>query len=189
MLNPKCPILPLLLVATVMSTLVSSGCSSITGVRETGPETTSVKPEEDPRYQLPPAQKRNMTIFLDSQTFEYVEDDQVLLSGKVSTGTPQHPTPSGNFHVQSKIQNKTSGKYTNYFNLPTPMPYSLQFHGPYFIHEGWVPGHADSHGCVRLHYEDARLLFHRIRTGDPVQVKKEGMARPEDPLPPASAVL
>jgi lipoprotein-anchoring transpeptidase ErfK/SrfK len=179
MLNPLRPTLLLLLMAALMS----SGCSSLTELREAGPEVSRVKPEDDPRYGLPPAQSRALNIFLDSQTFEYVEDDQVLLSGKVSTGTPQHPTPSGHFRVQSKSENKTSGKYTNYFNMPTPMPYSLQFHGPYFVHEGWVPDRPDSHGCVRLHYEDARLLFHRIRIGDPVSIEKEGVARVADPSP------
>ncbi|WP_242464420.1 L,D-transpeptidase, partial [Thiococcus pfennigii] len=53
----------------------------------------------------------------------------------------------------------------------------------YFIHEGWLPGYADSHGCVRLRYEDARLIFHRIRVGDPVRVRQRGVARAADPWP------
>jgi lipoprotein-anchoring transpeptidase ErfK/SrfK len=63
------------------------------------------------------------------------------------------------------------------------MPYSLQFTGPYFVHEGWVPGRPDSHGCVRLHYEDAKLLFSRMRVGDRILVKGTGTARPANPWP------
>lgn len=111
-----------------------------------------------------------MTIFLGSQTFEYREDDRLVASGAVSTGTAQHPTPKGDFRVLSKDADKRSGSYTNYFGQPTPMPYALQFHGPYFVHEGWLPGYADSHGCVRLHHEDARFLFDRLRVGDRIQV-------------------
>lgn len=140
-------------------------------------------PENDLRYSLPQAVKRALTIFLGSQTFEYVEDDRVVASGKVSTGTREHPTPAGSFRVLSKDENKRSGKYTNYFDENTPMPYSLQFHGPYFVHEGWVPGYADSHGCVRLHYEDARLIYARIKIGDPIVVQREGAARPPTPWP------
>lgn len=140
-----------------------------------------VKPEHDARYHLPPAGKRALNIYLGSQTFEYLEDEQVLLSGPISSGTRQHPTPAGDYKVLTKIKDKRSGKYTNGLDENTPMPYSLQFNGPYFVHEGWVPGYADSHGCVRLHYEDARLLFNRIRIGDPVRVKLAGAARPEDP--------
>jgi len=135
-------------------------------------------PKHDPRYALPRGDERSLTIYLGSQTFEYVEDGQVISSGEVSSGSTEHPTPTGSFRVEGKERNKRSGKYTNYFDQNTPMPYSLQFHGPYFIHEGWIPGYADSHGCVRLHYEDARFLFDRMRIGDAVLVKSKGRARP-----------
>jgi len=142
-----------------------------------------VKPENDLRYRLPAGQRRALTIFIGSQTFEYVEDGQVFLSGRVSSGTAAHPTPKGEFRVLNKDINKRSGKYTNGLDENTPMPYSLQFSGPYFVHEGWVPGYADSHGCVRLDYEDARLLYDRIRVGDPVTIKASGAARPGNAWP------
>jgi len=139
-------------------------------------------PEKDPRYQLPRAQSRALTIFLDTQTFEYVEDGQVFASGEVTTGEAKYPTPAGNFRVLSKDIDKRSGSYTNYYDQPTPMPYSLQFYGPYFVHEGYMAGQPSSHGCVRLDYENARLLFDRMRVGDPIVVKKSGSARSADPL-------
>jgi hypothetical protein len=119
---------------------------------------------------LPPSKKRQLDIRLASQTFNYFEDDQLVWSGPVSSGSEEHPTPKGRFSVLSKNINKRSGSYTNYFDQPTPMPYSLQFSGPYFIHEGWLPGHAASHGCVRLRYEDARFVYSRMRVGDRVMV-------------------
>lgn len=142
-----------------------------------------IKPEHDARYHLPRGESRALNIYLGSQTFEYLEDGQVLISGHISSGAKGHPTPAGAFRVLSKIKDKRSGKYTNGLDENTPMPYSLQFTGPYFVHEGWVPGYADSHGCVRLHYEDARLLYDRIRVGDPVLVKAQGAARPVDAYP------
>lgn len=145
------------------------------------PRTTPIHPDKDPRYHLPQAQSRALTIYLGSQTFEYVEDDRVVASGPISSGSAEHPTPTGSFRVLSKDKDKRSGKYTNSFDQNTPMPYSLQFYGPYFIHEGWLPGYADSHGCVRLSYEDARLLFSRMKVGDPVQVVAQGEARPQSP--------
>lgn len=142
----------------------------------------AIHPDKDPRYALPQAQSRSLTIFLETQTFEWVEDDRVVASGSISSGSAQHPTPTGSFRVLSKDRDKRSGSYTNYFNQNTPMPYSLQFYGPYFIHEGWLPGYADSHGCVRLSYEDARLLFSRVKVGDPVRVVGRGGARAQSPL-------
>ena len=144
-----------------------------------------VKPEEDHRYQLPLGQNRALTVFIDTQTFEYLEDGRPLVSGPVSTGNAKHPTPTGEYRILSKDIDKRSGKYTNDFNVPTPMPYSLQFRGPYFIHEGWVPGYPDSHGCVRLRYEDARLLFGRMQIGDPIAIKPSGAARLVELEPPS----
>jgi len=146
------------------------------------PRPNLLLPEKDPRYHLPEAKARALTIFLDSQTFEYVEDGEVFASGEVTTGEAAHPTPAGSFRVLSKDIDKRSRSYTNYFEQPTPMPYSLQFYGPYYVHEGYMPGHPDSHGCVRLRYENARLLFERMRVGDPIVVKKTGVARSTDPI-------
>ena len=150
-------------------------------LRQSSLRASPIHPDKDPRYALPQAQSRVLTIYLGSQTFEYLEDDRVVASGLISSGSAEHPTPTGVFRVLSKDKDKRSGKYTNYFDQNTPMPYSLQFHGPYFIHEGWLPGHADSHGCVRLSYEDARLLFSRMKVGDPVRVAAQGQARAQAP--------
>ncbi|WP_328984837.1 L,D-transpeptidase [Thiorhodovibrio winogradskyi] len=119
---------------------------------------------------LPPAKQRRIEIQLKDQRFLYFEDDQLVWSGPISSGTRQHPTPKGRFRVQSKDIDKRSGSYTNSFNRPTPMPYSLQFHGPYFIHEGYLPDKPASHGCVRLRYEDAKFVFDRMQLGDRVIV-------------------
>jgi|PlaIllAssembly_1097288.scaffolds.fasta_scaffold75796_2 lipoprotein-anchoring transpeptidase ErfK/SrfK len=111
-----------------------------------------------------------LTIRLKGQRFEYAEGGKLVHAGEVSSGSREHPTPKGSFRVLNKEKDKRSGKYTNAFDDPTPMPYAIQFSGPYYVHEGWLPGHADSHGCVRLHYEDAKFLFSRIRVGDRVTV-------------------
>lgn len=129
-------------------------------------------PEPPPEAMKPrkPGTRGQLTIRLKSQRFEYAEGGQLVHAGEVSSGSREHPTPKGSFRVLSKDKDKRSGKYTNYFDDPTPMPYAIQFKGPYYVHEGWLPGHADSHGCVRLHYADAKFLFSRIRLGDRVTV-------------------
>jgi lipoprotein-anchoring transpeptidase ErfK/SrfK len=111
-----------------------------------------------------------LKLDLSVQGFQYFEDDRLVLTGPISSGTPEHPTPTGRFQVLRKEKHKVSRSYTNALDMPTPMPYSLQFQGPYYVHEGWVPGYPDSHGCVRLHYEDARFLYARMRRGDPILI-------------------
>jgi len=114
--------------------------------------------------------ERKLTIFLDSQIFQYAEDGMLVRHGPISSGSPEYPTPSGVFKILSKDKNKRSSSYTNYFDQNTPMPYSLQFSGPYYVHEGYLPGNAASHGCVRVGYEDAKFLFERTRVGDTIIV-------------------
>jgi lipoprotein-anchoring transpeptidase ErfK/SrfK len=136
---------------------------------------TPVQPEAwrgDPAAFVGPPRPgpRKLTIRLRSQRFEYSEGGAVVHTGQVTTGSPQHPTPTGAYRVLSKDPNKRSGSYTNYFDMPTPMPYALQFNGPYYVHEGWVAGQPESHGCVRLHYEDARFVYERLKVGDRIAV-------------------
>jgi len=126
-------------------------------------------PPPDPAA-LPAAEKRQLDIRLATQRFNYFEDDRLVWTGPISAGTPEHPTPKGSYQVQSKNINKRSGSYTNYFDQPTPMPYSLQFRGPYFVHEGYVTGRPESHGCVRLRHQDAKFVYARMKVGDRIVV-------------------
>ena len=81
-----------------------------------------------------------------------------------------YPTPTGKFAVLGKEKDKVSSRYTNQLGMQAWMPYAIQFHGHYFLHEGWLPGYPDSHGCVRLGEKDARFLFEQMQLGDPVDV-------------------
>lgn len=156
---------------------VDEGPASQTQGESPGSEVSAAAPV--PQEVIPPppdpaalagAEKRQLDIRLASQRFHYFEDDQLVWAGPISAGTAEHPTPKGKYQVQSKRINKRSGSYTNYFDQPTPMPYSLQFTGPYFVHEGYVTGHPESHGCVRLRHEDAKFVYARMRVGDRIVV-------------------
>nr|WP_093191919.1 L,D-transpeptidase family protein [Thiocapsa sp. KS1] len=114
--------------------------------------------------------KRALTIQIGSQSFVYSEGDQVVRTGPISSGREGHGTPRGTFSVLSKQKDKVSSRYTNQLGLQAWMPYSIQFYGHYFLHEGWLPGYPDSAGCVRVGEKDARFLFERMKIGDLVSV-------------------
>jgi hypothetical protein len=160
------------LISLSLGTIFLAGCASVPpdpAVPSDGPKSAPAVPSAE---SLPPAQTRSLHIDLTNQDFQYLEDNQAVLAGPVSSGTAEHPTPSGRFRVLSKEQDKVSHSYTNAFD------------GPYFIHEGWVPGYPDSHGCVRLKYEDARFLFKRMQRGDEVVISDAGSGgswRQEEP--------
>jgi lipoprotein-anchoring transpeptidase ErfK/SrfK len=114
--------------------------------------------------------KRSLTIQIGSQSFAYAEGDQVVRTGPISSGREGYYTPRGTFSVLSKQKDKVSSRYTNQLGWQAWMPYSIQFYGHYFLHEGWLPGYPDSHGCVRVGEKDARFLFERLKIGDLVSV-------------------
>lgn len=134
------------------------------------PVSQEVNPAPPDPDALPSAEKRQLDIRLAKQRFHYFEDGELVWTGPISAGTREHPTPKGDYRVQRKDVDKRSGSYTNFFERPTPMPYALQFRGPYWVHEGYVTGKPESHGCVRLRHADARFVFERIRVGDRIVV-------------------
>ncbi|ASQ90397.1 L,D-transpeptidase [Prosthecochloris sp. GSB1] len=109
--------------------------------------------------------EREVRVYLDSQYFGAYENGALLFWGPISSGTKSHPTWPGEFVVNYKQRHKRSIKYNN-----APMPYSINYDGPYFIHQQALPGHPASHGCVRLLEDDAKRLFGWVRNGDPVTV-------------------
>jgi hypothetical protein len=77
------------------------------------------------------------------------------------------------------ILQKHEDHYSNLYNA-APMPYMqrLTWDG-IAIHAGRLPGYPASHGCVRLPYDFARMLFAETKTGLTVVVSDEKLF-PED---------
>jgi lipoprotein-anchoring transpeptidase ErfK/SrfK len=76
---------------------------------------------------------------------------------KVSTARRGYYTPRGNFSVTRMAKIYYSRKYDN-----SPMPNSIFFHGGYAIHGSYYVkslGRPASHGCVRLHPQNAAALY------------------------------
>ncbi|EGV30301.1 ErfK/YbiS/YcfS/YnhG family protein [Thiorhodococcus drewsii AZ1] len=132
------------------------------------PTDTTSEPAADPST----VKKRALVISLADQTFDYSEDGETVRTGPISSGADGYPTPTGQFAVLSKDEDKVSSRYTNQLGMQAWMPYAIQFHGNYFLHEGWLPGYPDSHGCVRVGEPDARFFFERLQIGDPVTVTR-----------------
>jgi lipoprotein-anchoring transpeptidase ErfK/SrfK len=142
------------------------------------PQATTPAGGKTPREQysflstLPEAESRALQFYLSTQTFDYTENGDLVVSGPIASGKARSPTPTGKFSVLSKQKDKESSKYDNEIGTPAWMPYSMQFYGNYFVHEGWLPGQPASHGCIRMGHNHAKLLFERMKIGDPVTVSK-----------------
>ncbi len=80
---------------------------------------------------------------------------------KVSTARRGYYTPRGSFGVTRMAKVYYSRKYDN-----SPMPNSVFFHGGYAIHGSYYVkslGRPASHGCVRLHPQNAAALYALIQ--------------------------
>lgn len=84
-----------------------------------------------------------------------------------STALPQYDLDSGVYHVYSRQPKHWSRKYEVWMNN------TLFFHEGYALHATSAIrqlGRAASHGCVRLHPRDAKVLYDKIKVGTPVIV-------------------
>ncbi|MBF6022848.1 L,D-transpeptidase [Lysobacter niastensis] len=101
----------------------------------------------------------------------------------VSTGRRGYETPTGVFTILQKDKDHRSNKYNS-----APMPYMqrLTWDGV-ALHAGGLPGYPESHGCVHLPSEFARLLFDSSTTGMTVVVSEEGKS-PVDTVHPMALI-
>ncbi len=99
-------------------------------------------------------------IDLGSQTMNGDVDGAHFATWAVSTARPGYRTPVGSFRPQVLDRMHRSSIYEN-----APMPYSVFFDGNFAIHgttEVRNLGRPVSHGCVRLHPANARVLYDLI---------------------------
>ncbi len=105
------------------------------------------------------------------QLMQLYIDGELVDSFKVSTGDKQHETPAFDLKPSGPIFNKyTSKKFPggNYNGLGN-MPYVVFVKGGYAIHgttKGNIPklGKKASHGCVRLHPDNAKIFNELVKT-------------------------
>jgi hypothetical protein len=79
----------------------------------------------------------------------------------VSTARRGYRTPNGSYRPQRLARKWFSRKYDW-----SPMPYSIFFDGGYAIHGSYEISHLGrpaSHGCIRLHPNNAAVLFALVK--------------------------
>jgi len=110
-----------------------------------------------------------MVVSLNEQR-AYVYRNGILIGATtVSTGRPGHLTPTGVFTVLQKQKEHRSTIYDG-----APMPYMERLTwGGVALHAGGLPGYPESHGCVHLPSEFAKLLFDISPMGMTVVIANE----------------
>jgi hypothetical protein len=96
-----------------------------------------------------------------AQRMSVLVDGTARYDWKVSTGTKRYTTPSGVYKPQWLARKWRSRQYAN-----APMPHSIFFNQGYAIHgttEVARLGKTASHGCVRLHPDNAAKLYSLVQ--------------------------
>jgi hypothetical protein len=132
-------------------------------------------------------------IDLTNQEAYLTDHGRVILRAPICSGRPGHETPTGDFRVTDKDLNHVSSFY-GFFGDPAtkqivvpnadkdmkvprglefvqaPMRYYVQFQPAIGLHAGFLPGHPDSHGCIRMPEQYAVEFFQAATVGTRVHV-------------------
>jgi hypothetical protein len=137
--------------------------------------------------------QRAIEIDLTNQEAYLTDHGRVILKSPICSGRPGHETPTGDFRVTDKDLNHASSFYGFLGNPATkqivvpdadkdmkvppglefvqaPMRYYVQFQPAIGLHAGFLPGHPDSHGCIRMPEQYAVEFFEAAKVGTPVHV-------------------
>lgn len=108
-------------------------------------------------------QAATLDILVDKseQEMTVVHEGELIHRWPVSTARPGKVTPNGSFAPQAFVRQHYSRLYNN-----APMPWSIFYSGNYAIHGTTQTsrlGSVASAGCIRLHPDNARILFDLAR--------------------------
>lgn len=136
----------------------------------------------------------SVVIDLSDQKAYFYKGDQLAGVSALSTGDEGHPTTTGNFKIIQKDKWHRSNLYGDFVDandnvvvrdvtagkdIPPPgtrflgskMTHFMRFNGGAGMHEGYLPGYAASHGCVRMPAHMAEIFFNNVSLGTPVRVQ------------------
>ena len=100
-------------------------------------------------------------VSIEAQVMHVYHNGLLMHEWPVSTARAGRITPTGQFTAQWLSRHHRSSRYNN-----APMPYSIFYSGHYAIHgtdQVDRLGQPASAGCVRLHPDNARVLFELAR--------------------------
>jgi lipoprotein-anchoring transpeptidase ErfK/SrfK len=123
---------------------------------------------------LPPG-PLHVVISIKKQQLTLYAGGVPVAHSQVSTGVPGHPTPQGVFSILEKRIYHESNLYSS-----APMPYMQRITwSGVAMHQGVVPGHPASHGCIRLPAAFAKRMWGLTRVGARVIIAQDEVALTE----------
>jgi hypothetical protein len=127
------------------------------------------EPKKETGFGEMPKGPLQLVVSINTQKVTLFSNGVRVAQGPVSTGVPGHPTPIGVFSVIEKDRYHHSNIYSG-----APMPYMQRITwSGVALHEGVLPGHPASHGCIRMSHDFAKKLWPITKLGVRVIVARD----------------
>ncbi len=133
-------------------------------------------------------------IKIGDQVADFYRGDILVGRARISTGTADHPTPTGSYRIIQKNKHHRSSRYGDFvfpdgsfakrdvdIKKDKPLP-GTKFLGSKMtnfmritpdgvgMHAGFLPGYPASHGCIRMPDAMSETYFNNVSLGTPVRV-------------------
>jgi lipoprotein-anchoring transpeptidase ErfK/SrfK len=122
-------------------------------------EVNKAEPRKD--FGGAPKGQLQVVVSIGGQRVTLYDNGVRVAQSRVATGMPGYATPMGVFSVIQKDRYHRSNLYSN---APMPFMQRITWSGV-ALHEGPLPGHPASHGCIRLSHDFASRLWLMTKLG------------------------
>lgn len=136
----------------------------------------------------------SIVIDLSDQKASFYKGSKLVGVSAISSGREGYGTPTGAYKITQKNPNHVSNLYGDFVNSQgdvlvknvtngkDPVPVGGKFAGspmPFFmrlgrtgvgLHQGFLPGVPDSHGCIRMPERMVKIFFENAPAGTPVTI-------------------
>ncbi|OYW76889.1 MAG: hypothetical protein B7Z37_06755 [Verrucomicrobia bacterium 12-59-8] len=136
----------------------------------------------------------SVRISLSRQRAYFYKGGELAGVSRISSGREGRDTVTGNFHIIQKDQEHSSSLFGSYLDAHgavlqndvdtskdakpkgavyagARMPNFMRIVGGTGMHEGYLPGYAASHGCIRMPGFMAEAFFRSVEVGTPVSIE------------------
>jgi hypothetical protein len=133
------------------------------------------EPKKETGFGEIPKGPLQLVVSINTQKVTLFSNGVRIAQGPVSAGVRGHPTPMGVFSVIEKDRYHHSNIYSG-----APMPYMQRITwSGVALHEGELPGHPASHGCIRMSHGFAMRLWPITKLGVRVIVARDELTPAE----------
>ena len=136
----------------------------------------------------------SILIDLSDQTASFYKGDKLVGVSAISSGREGFGTPVGNYKILAKEPHHLSNLFGDYVDAAgtvlvrnvdakkdpkppgavfagAPMPFFMRLsNGGVGMHQGFLPGVPDSHGCIRMPERMVKIYYDNVSVGTPVRI-------------------